>query len=46
MDQEREQLQSQATYLQSTISTLKLANQKLTDEREELKLANQKLTEE
>jgi predicted nuclease with TOPRIM domain len=36
MGQEREELQSQVTYLQSTISTLKLTNQRLAEELDKL----------
>jgi hypothetical protein len=36
MGLEREELQSQVTYFQSTISTLKLTNQKLTEELRKL----------
>jgi chromosome segregation ATPase len=36
MGQEREELQSQLTSLQSTMSTLKLTNQRLSDELRKL----------
>jgi hypothetical protein len=36
MDQERKELKSQVTYLESTISTLNLTNQELADELSKL----------